>query len=239
MAQFREQFPVPGDPHAEVLLVPSRPLAASHWMAVWAQRHACCRIIELGLWDEPHRNTWVNRLNLAVRRVDRPVIVVTDDIAALALAWWVDYEGEGLRDAVLGAFIVNPPDLDRPGRDPRLARFGAVPRTEMPFRTFLVSHVLGDNCYQRATMRLARDWGARPVCDAPMGEWARGWAMLQAVLHVRLSDRETVRPLPLPAPHSATDKPRQRVGDGPRHGSRGPVPAQGPTAQGLSSIVWC
>ncbi|MEZ0132697.1 RBBP9/YdeN family alpha/beta hydrolase, partial [Novosphingobium sp. NRRL B-2648] len=116
-----------------ILLVPGTPLTAKHWMSRWAQWSEHCRVVELGLWDEPHRNTWVNKLNLAIRRADRPVVIVTDDIAALALAWWVEFEVSGAESPVIGALIVDAPNVDLPGADPRLAAFGACPRQPLPF----------------------------------------------------------------------------------------------------------
>ncbi len=151
-------------------------------MRRWTQWSEHCRLLELGQWDEPHRNTWVNKLNLAIRRADRPVVVVTEDIAALALAWWVEFEAIGADNPVLGALVVNPPNVDLPGSDDRLARFGAVPRNPLPFTSFLVSDLEGSVAHQRALMRLAQDWGACPVCDDTRADWRGGWSLLQSVL---------------------------------------------------------
>lgn len=164
-----------------ILLVPGTPIAGGHWMNRWLGWSEHCRIVELGLWDEPHRNTWVNKLNLAIHRADRPVVVVTDEIAALALAWWVEFEAGSGENPVAGAIIVNPPNVDLPGVDDRLARFGAIPRQELPFTSFLVSNLEGSVAHQRALTRLAQDWGSCPVCDEVRGSWASGWMLLQSV----------------------------------------------------------
>ncbi|WP_260929037.1 RBBP9/YdeN family alpha/beta hydrolase [Novosphingobium sp. 9] len=174
-----------------ILMVPGAPLTEGHWMTRWSRWSADAQILELGLWDEPHRNTWVNKLNLAIQRADRPVVIVTEDIAALALAWWVEFEAVGPENAVTGAIIVNPPDLDLPGADERLARFGAVPRRELPFRSFLVSDLEGSVGRQRSLARLARDWGACPVCDDTRRGFTSGWMLLQTVLGL-----ETKQPAP-------------------------------------------
>jgi len=39
-----------------------------HWQTDWEARLPGCRRVDLGLWEDPHRNTWVNKLNLAVQR---------------------------------------------------------------------------------------------------------------------------------------------------------------------------
>ncbi|WP_313441534.1 alpha/beta hydrolase [Novosphingobium sp.] len=165
-----------------ILLVPGAPLTEGHWMKRWAGWSEHCRVLELGLWDEPHRNTWVNKLNLAIRRADRPVVIVTDDIAALALAWWVEFEAVGRENPVLGAIVVNPPNMDLPGADRRLARFGACPRQPLPFTAFMVGSLDAPSAQQRSMIRLAKDWGASPVCDHTRGDWTSGWMMLQDLL---------------------------------------------------------
>jgi len=177
----------PHNPHAEpstplVLLVPGRPLAPGHWMHRWARLSEHSEVLELGLWDEPHRNTWVNKLNLAIRRADRPVVVVTDDIAALALAWWVEFEHVATGSPVMGAVMVGVPNVDLPGADPRLARFGACPRQPLPFPSFLVTDLGAEAAHQRAAARLAQDWGASPVSDDTRGGWAPGWLLVQELL---------------------------------------------------------
>ncbi|EJU13574.1 hypothetical protein LH128_08149 [Sphingomonas sp. LH128] len=163
-----------------ILLVPGTPLTPKHWMSRWAQWSEHCRVVELGLWDEPHRNTWVNKLNLAIRRADRPVVIVTDDIAALALAWWVEFEVAGAESPVIGALIVDAPNVDLPGADPRLAAFGACPRQPLPFTSFLVADL--DGSAQRSMLRLANDWGACPIADEPRGDWGEGWVLLQSIV---------------------------------------------------------
>ncbi|WP_404482064.1 RBBP9/YdeN family alpha/beta hydrolase [Novosphingobium sp. BL-52-GroH] len=170
-----------------ILLVPGTPLAPGHWMSRWAQGSEDCEIVELGLWDEPHRNTWVNKLNLAIRRADRPVVVVTDDIAALALAWWVEFEGVGPENPILGALIANVPNMDLPGSDSRLAGFGACPRQTLPFTSFLVGDLDRDLAYQRSVLRLASDWGSAPVSGDTRGDWSQGWELLQSMIGLTLS----------------------------------------------------
>ena len=41
-----------------------------HWQSLWEAERDDCRRVDLGNWDRPHRNTWVNKLNLAILRAD-------------------------------------------------------------------------------------------------------------------------------------------------------------------------
>jgi len=129
-------------------------------MKAWEERRSDCVRLDLGMWDLPHRNTWVNQLNLAIHRAERPVILVAEDIACLAVAWWAEYEQPRFGDPVIGALLVSPPDVDRPGADPRLARFGACPRQPLPFRSFVVAESDTPQTKLVTTTQLASDWNS-------------------------------------------------------------------------------
>ncbi|HEY6965439.1 MAG TPA: alpha/beta hydrolase, partial [Erythrobacter sp.] len=56
-----------------ILIIPG--LANSgpdHWQSRWEAKLPDCERVDLGMWDDPHRNTWVNKINLAVHRAGRP-----------------------------------------------------------------------------------------------------------------------------------------------------------------------
>jgi predicted alpha/beta hydrolase family esterase len=130
------------------------------WMRAWESERGDCQRVDLGMWDSPRRNTWVNKLNLAIHHADRPVVLIAEDIGCLAVAWWAEYEQPSFAEPVIGAIFVSPPDVDRPGSDPRLARFGSCPRRPLPFPSYLVAD-RGDTVEKQRTARqLAADWGA-------------------------------------------------------------------------------
>lgn len=165
-----------------------------HWQSVWERRFDNCQRVELGMWDDPHRNTWVNQLNLAVHRAEdagRPVILAAHSLGCLAVAWWAEYEQPGPDSPVIGALLVAPPDVDRPGADPRVARFSACPRAELPFPAFLVASRNDPWCSHRTAYGLARDWGCRFAdagevghvnAESGLGEWDFGQALLRQLL---------------------------------------------------------
>ena len=77
------------------------------------------------------------------------------------VAWWVEYEGPKFGDPAVGAIFISPPDVDRPGSDPRLARFGACSRETLPFPSYLVVKpdlpMLESECRLRALMLKVRE----------------------------------------------------------------------------------
>ena len=116
-----------------ILLVPGlHDSGPGHWQTLWETSRPDARRVELGMWDDPHRNIWVNQLNLAIHRANRPVVLVAHSLGCLAVAWWAEYEQPAHGVPVIGALLVAPPDVDRPGADPRLARFSACPRSALP-----------------------------------------------------------------------------------------------------------
>lgn len=162
-----------------------------HWQSLWEQQREDCHRVDLGMWDDPRRNTWVTKLNLAIHRADRPVILVAHSLGCMAVAWWAEYEQPSHGNPVVGALLVAPPDVDRPGADPRLARFGSCPRQPLPFPAFLAASEDDHYCQLRTARMLARDWDARFVfagsighinANSGIGEWAFGQSLLDTLL---------------------------------------------------------
>ena len=146
-----------------------------HWQTAWETGLPGCRRVDLGLWEDPHRNTWVNKLNLAIQRAEGPVILAAHSLGCMAVAWWAEYEqpggpADGGPDAgkVIGALLVAPPDVEDQPRDRRLTRFAPVPAATLPFPSILVASRNDPYLTMAQARRLARGWGAR-LADAGDG----------------------------------------------------------------------
>jgi len=129
-----------------------------HWQTRWEAQIPDAERVELGMWDDPHRNTWVNKINLAVHRAGRPVILVAHSLGCHAVAWWAEYEQPAHGNPVVGALLVAPPDAERAGVDERIARFAPVPRRTLPFPSFLAASENDPYASLRAMRGLATDW---------------------------------------------------------------------------------
>ena len=101
-----------------------------HWQTQWEGTLPHCYRVDLGLWEDPHRNTWVNKINLAVQRADRPVVLVAHSLGCLAVAWWAEFE-QPIDGKVIGALLVAPPDVEVRPIDRRLTRFAPFPHGEL------------------------------------------------------------------------------------------------------------
>ena len=179
-----------------ILLIPDRDDGADDWMAIWERDNANTRRIELGMWDNPHRNTWVNKINLAIERAGRPVALVARGLACVAVAWWAEYEKPAYGNPVSFALLVMPPDVSRPGADPRLARFTSCPRQPLPFRSLLAAGSRRPNVEQESLRMLARDWDSTFIADSFLGagglvdgprDWPSGRGLLGHLLRTTTS----------------------------------------------------
>lgn len=162
-----------------------------HWQTIWEQTRDDCQRVELGLWSRPHRNTWINALNLAIRAADRPVILAAHSLGVLTVAWWAQLERPGPDSKVKGALLVAPPAVDHRLADPRVATFAPTPRAPLPFPAILVgSH---DDHYMgfREVRALARQWGcgfadAGKVghinAESGLDEWPFGQFLLERLI---------------------------------------------------------
>jgi predicted alpha/beta hydrolase family esterase len=188
-----------------ILLIPGlHDSGPDHWQTRWERKYANARRADLGMWDDPHRNTWVNKLNLAIYRAAGPVVLVAHSLGCLTVAWWAEYEQPGPASNVVGALLVAPPDVERPGLDPRLARFGACPRGELPFPSVLVASQDDPYCSQRTAISLACDWGSRFAdagavghinAESDLGDWPLGERLLDQLLR---GHGPLARELPVP-----------------------------------------
>jgi uncharacterized protein len=162
-----------------------------HWQTLWErERHDCLRV-QLGMWDEPHRNVWISRIDQAVGAAQGRVVLVAHSLGCLAVAWWASLMGEAVARNVVGALLVAPPDAERPGIDPRVGRFGPIPRSPLPFRTVVVSGSNDPWGDADRTADFAVGWAAEHVvlpgaghinADSRLGGWTYGQTLLDRLL---------------------------------------------------------
>jgi len=174
-----------------ILTVPGLDGGPRDWLTQWERQCSDLRRVDLGATDFPFRNNWVNRLNLAIHHAGRPVVLVAHGLGCIAVAWWAEYERPQHGNPVVGALLVAPPDVDRPGTDPRLARFASCPRSPLPFPSFLAASQNDPTCSLRTAQLLASDWGCRFAFagsaghidgESGLGDWLFGKRLLAQLL---------------------------------------------------------
>jgi predicted alpha/beta hydrolase family esterase len=175
-----------------ILTVPGlRNSGPDHWQTLWEQERGDVRRVELGMWDRPHRNTWVNKLNLAIHNARRPVVLVAHSLGCLAVAWWARYEQPAADGPVIGALLVAPPEVDFFPLDERPCQFSPTPADPLPFRSILVASRNDPYMGIRTARRLARTWGSAFAdageaghinADSGLADWSFGKVLLNQLL---------------------------------------------------------
>lgn len=171
MARY-ERIPAPKEtPQPQILLVPGlNNSGPDHWQSQWENELPGASRAQLGGWDNPDRNLWVNRLNLAIHKATPPVVLVAHSLGCHAAAWWAEYEqASRLGGKVVGALLVAPPDVERAAVDPRLKRFGPLIQGHLPFRSLLVASTDDPYAAMGQSKRMARKWGSQLIDAGPLG----------------------------------------------------------------------
>ncbi len=170
MARY-ERIPAPKEtPQPQILLVPGlNNSGPEHWQTHWEHELPDASRVELGCWDNPDRNLWVNRLNLAIHKATAPVVLVAHSLGCHAAAWWAEYEQPARSGKVSGALLVAPPDVEGAKVDPRLKRFGPLIQGRLPFRSLLAASTDDPYAPIGQSKRMARKWGRQLIDTGPLG----------------------------------------------------------------------
>jgi predicted alpha/beta hydrolase family esterase len=88
----------------------------THWQSLWERFRGDTVRAELGMWERPHRNSWVTKLDQTIRSVQAPVVLAAHSLGCIAVAWWAALSGQPYGWPVMGALLVAPADVDRGGR---------------------------------------------------------------------------------------------------------------------------
>lgn len=163
----------------------------AHWQTIWERERSDCRRVDLGSWSRPHRNSWVIRLNNAIREAGVPVILVAHSLGCLAVAWWAQLERPPFGHPVAGALLVAPPDVDCVGPHLPLAGFSPAPKLLLPFPSVLVASANDPYMPLARARNLAQFWGSHFVdigeaghinAESRLGAWPFGQALLDDMI---------------------------------------------------------
>ncbi|WP_066793997.1 alpha/beta hydrolase [Sphingomonas soli] len=133
--------------------------------------------------DTPHqRNLWATRLDEAVRRAEKPVLLIASGETCVAAAWWARLSPADYVSKVAGALLFTP-------RGPQSeSDLFASPRTPLPFPSAVV-----ERHSTRHALALAESWGSGLLEEGWQGQGdTRAWQQAQAAI-LRLTARVVER----------------------------------------------
>lgn len=188
--------PLPQAAATTALVLPG--LAGSgpaHWQTHWEHSRSDCRRVQQRDWHDPDPDEWSGALYRAIREhapdaaagsgPESGLVLVAHSLGCLlASAAAADFGDWGGR--VRGALLVAPCDPERPGADPRVARF-PTPSRPLPFATTVVASRDDPTCAPDRARCFAARWGASFIdvgnaghlnADSDLDDWPFGQALL-------------------------------------------------------------
>ncbi|MFN7029766.1 MAG: RBBP9/YdeN family alpha/beta hydrolase [Sphingopyxis sp.] len=205
--------------HHKILTIPGlNNSGPTHWQSLWERRFARCERVELGQWDDPDKDAWVDRIAAAIDAEHDPVLIVARSLGCHAFAHWFASASSVARDRIAGALLVAPPDLTQLRGKHRIAGFTDSPA--LSSQTPMIVVASDDDPYAKTAhvWRLSRHWDARFVnagpfghisADSRIGDWPYGQYLLASLQ-------------PAPTPALADEARWLRAGDWPNRVRRDP-----------------
>lgn len=158
-----------------------------HWQSLWEQADSSMTRVEQEDWDNPDVETWSASIEAAVRKADRPVVLVAHSCGSTAVGHWAARNPT----KIAGALLVAPPDTDRSDLDDPVKRFALHRLEPLPFPTLVVASEDDPYCTFDRARHLATAWGARLVSAGKAGHistasghglWPEGKRLLKGFL---------------------------------------------------------
>ena len=163
----------------------------AHWQTLWEDSRPDIVRVELGMWNTPHRNAWVTKLDQAIRAARAPVVLAAHSLGCIAVAWWAALSPQPYGWPVAGALLVAPADVDRIDAPTELKGFTPAPRTPLPFPSLVVTSSDDPWVSIERAHSMAVDWGSHFIDAGPQGHlnaasglglWPEGQDLLERVV---------------------------------------------------------
>jgi len=160
-----------------------------HWQTRWEAARADVRRVVQRDWDRPVRDEWVDTLDRAVRASSEPAVLIAHSLGCATVAHWLE-EHEDAGPAV-GALLVAPADVDRPGWPDEVVGFRPMPLDALPLESTVVAGRDDPWVSVARARRMAEAWGGRFVDAGPVGHldsnaglgaWPEGWRLVEELL---------------------------------------------------------
>jgi len=162
-----------------------------HWQSFWEEKRDDCLRVDLGMWERPHRNTWLGKLDAAIGSASAPVILVAHSLGCHAVAWWNRLADPRNKAKVAGALLVAPPSVENLGPASPLAAFAPLMRERLAFPSILAASRNDDYASFGHSRKMARLWGSRLIsagwvghinADSGLGSWPYGEFLLDRLI---------------------------------------------------------
>lgn len=171
-----------------VLMVPGvNNSGPDHWQSLWQAKLPRALRAEQENWDWPDCEEWVAGLDRAAKAIAGEIVIVAHSLGCLTAVHWALADGQAVR----GALLVAPVDLETPDYPPGVGGFTPIPLVKLPFPSILVGSSDDSYCSLARAEEFARAWESQFINLGPAGhinaaagygEWPRGEELLRMLL---------------------------------------------------------
>lgn len=157
-----------------------------HWQTIWEQKHPNFRRVNEPDWANPDRETWIKNLEEAVKLAGPDTILVAHSLACLQVVHW----SARTKLKIHAAFLVAPPNPNRPGAPKEILGFVPVPRVHLGFKSLLVVSENDPYADLNYSQDCAATWGSELINigkaghinpDSGFGDWPQGLNYLKGL----------------------------------------------------------
>ncbi|RQW29507.1 alpha/beta hydrolase [Rhodobacteraceae bacterium CH30] len=127
-----------------------------HWQSHWQQCLGARRVANRD-WHLPSCEDWLAGLHAALAQAEKPVIVVAHSLGCIAVAHYARLYPQ----AIAGALLVAPADVEREDAPSALLDFAPAPHAALPFPALVLASTNDPFCRSMRAKALADSWGAR------------------------------------------------------------------------------
>ena len=147
---------------ADIIIIPGYTNSDDdHWQSRWQRQFRTARRVEQEDWHKPVVEDWADNVVAEMEKSTRPIVVVAHSLGCQAFMQAVPKLRREIRDAIKGAFLVAPPDVENPDIRPRhLMTFGPYPRDPLPFPSIVIASTNDSFCHPEIAGDMANAWGS-------------------------------------------------------------------------------
>jgi uncharacterized protein len=161
-----------------------------HWQTRWEKLYPdTFSRVEQKNWDIPHKEDWVQQLNLKIRNLDTSTILVAHSLGCITAVHWA---AEHFSPFISGMLLVAPADVETSSKE-CFKSFTPVPLDKIHIPTIVVASINDRFCTMQRAAKWAAYWRARFVSvgnrghinsQSNLNDWEEGLSLLRDLEYV-------------------------------------------------------
>lgn len=160
-----------------------------HWQSIWASSMDNTSIMEVGDWDKPCLDEWIDALNNEIKQCPSNYILIAHSLGCILVAHWIS---SNIDERMRGVMMVAPADVDLPEYTPDAVRgFSPLPRNPLNTNCVVVTSSNDPNLSVKRASAFAASWGGQEIkigykghinAASGIGEWEEGKQILSSLI---------------------------------------------------------